>query len=108
MMGSGNPPKQLWIRANSGNLPPVMSRPEGKRAYYCQIFNVQVIAMQCPVCHGRNTGKIGANQYYCWHCLLEFSFSPQHEPQVFYIEEDGSLIPTNLESDHKKSSQTYK
>lgn len=49
--------------------------------------------MQCPVCHGRNTGKVGTNQYYCWQCLLEFSFSPQHVPQVFYIEEDGSLVP---------------
>ena len=37
----------------------------------------------CPNCKGKDIGKIGVNQFYCWNCYIEI-----HTHQV---EEDGSL-----------------
>lgn len=41
----------------------------------------------CPVCQGRQIGKIGTENYFCWSCLIEFN---QHR-EAFYVLEDGSL-----------------
>lgn len=56
--------------------------------------------MQCPICRTQDTGKVGTNQYYCWQCLLEFCLSPHSEPRIFYVEEDGSLVPLAEVRDH--------
>ncbi len=42
----------------------------------------------CPLCNSRSVGKIGANQFYCWNCLVEYN----SENQIFEVQEDGSFI----------------
>jgi len=49
--------------------------------------------MTCPVCNGREIGKIGTNQYFCWNCLVEFN----DQEEVFEITEDGSLMNLNAQ-----------
>ncbi|MBE3594405.1 MAG: hypothetical protein IMX04_05145 [Candidatus Carbobacillus altaicus] len=44
----------------------------------------------CPNCKGKNIGKIGTNQYYCWDCFIELSVKGDHL-SVYEVEEDGSL-----------------
>ena len=53
----------------------------------------KVFLMNCPVCNGREIGKIGTSQYFCWNCLVEFN----DQEQVFEISEDGSLVNLNDE-----------
>ncbi|MCD8511662.1 MAG: DUF2797 domain-containing protein [Bacillus sp. (in: Bacteria)] len=46
--------------------------------------------MRCPNCKGKDIGKIGTNQYYCWNCFIELSIKDDR----FYlhqVEPDGSL-----------------
>lgn len=45
----------------------------------------------CPNCKGKNIGKIGSQQYYCWNCFIELSISDQNELAVHQVEVDGSL-----------------
>ncbi|WAH38503.1 hypothetical protein [Alicyclobacillus dauci] len=47
--------------------------------------------MRCPNCTSRDIGKIGANQYYCWSCFVEFNVSGE-EVRVYDVAEDGSLV----------------
>lgn len=47
--------------------------------------------MRCPHCNCRDIGKIGANQFYCWGCFIEFSVSGE-EVRVYEVAEDGSLV----------------
>ncbi len=49
--------------------------------------------MQCPICRSKQTGKVGADQYFCWSCFVEFSTRGQGE--VYEISEDGSLLAFN-------------
>lgn len=44
----------------------------------------------CPVCGQRGIGKVGADQYYCWDCCLEFVLRNQ-ELKAYQVEVDGSL-----------------
>ncbi|MDK2820143.1 MAG: hypothetical protein PWP31_108 [Clostridia bacterium] len=41
----------------------------------------------CPHCGSRSVGRIGAEQYYCWDCFVEFN----DNEQIFNIAEDGTL-----------------
>ncbi|ACB85355.1 hypothetical protein [Natranaerobius thermophilus] len=45
----------------------------------------------CPVCNRVDIGKVGANQYYCWHCCIEFSMTGKHRYRLYSIEDDGTL-----------------
>lgn len=46
--------------------------------------------VSCPVCAKRAVGKVGADQYYCWNCCVEFVLrGPQ--VTVFNVQPDGSL-----------------
>ena len=47
--------------------------------------------MRCPHCNCRDIGKIGANQFYCWGCFMEFNVTGE-EVRVYEVAEDGSLI----------------
>lgn len=47
--------------------------------------------MNCPVCGGRATGKVGASHYYCWDCCVEYRIDKEGI-QVFDIDEEGSLV----------------
>lgn len=53
--------------------------------------------MQCPICRGNQTGKVGANQYYCWSCFVEFSTKGQGE--IYEISEDGNLLSVDAVAD---------
>jgi late competence protein required for DNA uptake (superfamily II DNA/RNA helicase) len=46
--------------------------------------------MRCPNCKGKELGKIGVNQYYCWNCFIELSVT-KDKMLVHQVEEDGSL-----------------
>lgn len=47
--------------------------------------------MNCPVCGGKATGKIGVEQYYCWDCCLEYRKNKEGV-QIYEVAEDGSLV----------------
>jgi len=56
--------------------------------------------MICPVCGGRQLGKVGVEQYYCWNCCIEFN-SNTDKVVVYDLDEDGTLVAWedfNLES----------
>lgn len=46
--------------------------------------------MNCPVCGGKTTGKVGMDQYYCWDCCVEFRHIKEGV-QIYELAEDGSL-----------------
>lgn len=50
--------------------------------------------LSCPNCKGKDIGKIGTSQYYCWDCFIEFAVT-NHGIDVFQVEEDGSLSSLN-------------
>lgn len=46
---------------------------------------------RCPQCNGRDIGKIGNNQFYCWNCYMEFALVGD-EVKIYHVDEDGSLV----------------
>ncbi|HLR08291.1 MAG TPA: hypothetical protein VK136_03375 [Bacillota bacterium] len=46
--------------------------------------------LQCPNCDGKDIGKIGAQQYYCWNCFIEISVF-HNKLTIHQVEADGSL-----------------
>ncbi|SDK52185.1 hypothetical protein [Sediminibacillus albus] len=50
--------------------------------------------MHCPNCKGRNIGKIGNQQYYCWNCFIELSLLGE-VMDLHQVEPDGSLSSLN-------------
>ena len=44
----------------------------------------------CPVCGRRAIGKVGAEQYYCWDCCVEFRLGDENI-SIFNVELDGTL-----------------
>lgn len=44
--------------------------------------------VNCPVCGGREVGKINIDQYYCWNCFVEYD----GHNRIYQVEEDGSLV----------------
>ncbi|MCQ6273582.1 hypothetical protein JMM81_01155 [Bacillus sp. V3B] len=46
--------------------------------------------LKCPNCQGKDIGKIGINQYYCWNCFIELTIS-NDLILTHQVEEDGSL-----------------
>jgi len=44
----------------------------------------------CPVCARRAVGKVGADQFYCWDCCVEFVVRGPRVT-IFNVEPDGSL-----------------
>lgn len=57
---------------------------------FCSLVK-ETETMRCPHCNCRDIGKIGANQFYCWGCFMEFSVTGE-EVRVYEVAEDGSLI----------------
>ncbi|RIV28582.1 hypothetical protein D2Q93_02155 [Alicyclobacillaceae bacterium I2511] len=47
--------------------------------------------MRCPHCNSRDFGKIGANQFYCWGCFMEFNVTGE-DVRIYEVAEDGSLV----------------
>lgn len=50
--------------------------------------------MRCPNCHGKDIGKIGASQYYCWNCFIEMTVQ-NNKLTIHQVEADGSLSSLN-------------
>ncbi len=46
--------------------------------------------LKCPVCGQRSIGKVGADQYYCWDCCVEFIKNGQ-TTDIYNVEQDGTL-----------------
>jgi len=50
--------------------------------------------LPCPACGGRQVGKIGTDQYYCWNCFVEFD---THN-RFYQVAEDGQLVSLGNDS----------
>ncbi|WP_071934035.1 hypothetical protein [Thermosinus carboxydivorans] len=48
----------------------------------------------CPVCGQRTIGKVGADQYYCSECCVEFLIRGENV-KIFNVETDGTLTLYN-------------
>lgn len=48
--------------------------------------------MACPSCGSKLIGKIGARQFYCWACCVEFN-QRGNAFEVFELDQDGGLVP---------------
>ncbi|MFC3039149.1 hypothetical protein ACFOGI_02645 [Virgibacillus xinjiangensis] len=46
--------------------------------------------MRCPNCNGKDLGRIGTQQYYCWTCFIEMAVE-KNRLSVHQVESDGSL-----------------
>lgn len=46
--------------------------------------------MTCPVCGQRGIGKVGAEQFFCWECCVEFIVQGT-DIRIFNVEPDGTL-----------------
>ncbi|CAB1128958.1 conserved protein of unknown function [Candidatus Hydrogenisulfobacillus filiaventi] len=44
----------------------------------------------CPACRGRNVGRVGTGQYYCWDCCIEFNWG-NRGVRLYRVEADGEL-----------------
>ncbi|TWH48912.1 hypothetical protein [Sporomusa sp. KB1] len=44
----------------------------------------------CPICGQRDIGKVGADQYYCGDCCVEFMIRNQ-DLKIYNVEADGTL-----------------
>ncbi|MCY0881471.1 MAG: hypothetical protein OWS74_05695 [Firmicutes bacterium] len=44
----------------------------------------------CPLCQGRNVGKVGNGQYFCRDCFIEFALSAKGL-RLYRVEADGEL-----------------
>lgn len=49
--------------------------------------------MNCPNCNSRSTGRVGAEQFYCWDCCVEFRLA-RGAVRVYHVDADGELIAT--------------
>lgn len=50
--------------------------------------------LKCPVCGQRSIGKVGADQYFCWDCCVEFVINGQ-TTDIYNVEPDGTLSQFN-------------
>jgi ribosomal protein L37AE/L43A len=58
----------------------------------------------CPNCKSKEIGKIGASQYYCWGCYIEFTVADDQIVDIYQVEEDGSISSLNdLFEEHLKA-----
>ncbi|WP_010531082.1 hypothetical protein [Lentibacillus jeotgali] len=44
----------------------------------------------CPNCRGKDIGKIGSQQFYCWNCFIELTVINE-KLAIHQVEADGSL-----------------
>lgn len=47
--------------------------------------------MKCPMCGGLQTGKVGADQWFCWNCTVEWNVK-RGRLSLYEVTEDGSLL----------------
>ena len=54
----------------------------------------------CPICSNKRAiGKVGAEQYFCWDCCVEFVVRGD-VTTVFNVQPDGTLVPYFEQADH--------
>ena len=46
---------------------------------------------RCPGCHGKNVGKVGSGQFYCWDCCIEYSVTGRGS-RLYEVLPDGELV----------------
>lgn len=54
--------------------------------------------MNCPICGGKATGKVGIEQFYCWDCYIEYRIG-KDGVQIYEVAEDGSLVALDPHSE---------
>ncbi|WP_246451828.1 hypothetical protein [Alkalicella caledoniensis] len=55
-------------------------------------------AMLCPVCSGKDIGKVANNQFYCWTCFVVFNVNKGNNiTGVYDVDDEGTLV--SLEDD---------
>lgn len=61
--------------------------------------------MRCPNCGSGSIGRVGAGQYYCWDCCVEFSLTGGGV-RIFHVDAEGELIAQEPEdvSEHAGTS----
>jgi len=52
----------------------------------------------CPLCDGRELGRIGPGQFYCWRCCCELTERPGGA-LIHRLDPDGTLVPMGHSSD---------
>lgn len=62
--------------------------------------------VNCPVCGGNGTGKVGARQYYCHDCFLEFGFTKKGV-EVYRLDFEGGLILVPPDERDRLQAQGY-
>ncbi|WP_407269541.1 hypothetical protein [Radiobacillus sp. PE A8.2] len=61
--------------------------------------------MHCPNCKGKDIGKIGNQQFYCWTCFIELSVM-DGALDMHQVEPDGTLSSLNdLFSEEERKPQ---
>jgi len=61
----------------------------------------------CPNCGARGVGRVGAGQYYCWECCVEFRAGKKGW-LVYKVQDDGSLLavePREPSADEQVAAQ---
>lgn len=48
--------------------------------------------MQCPVCGGHATGRIGNHEWYCWDCCIEFLQAENGRVDCFVLDAEGNRV----------------
>lgn len=60
--------------------------------------------LRCPNCRSHDLGRLGGNQFYCWHCFVELSVENDRIVSISQVEEDGTLTSLDdlfLENDQQ-------
>jgi hypothetical protein len=52
--------------------------------------------MTCPICGGRDLGRIAPDHYYCWNCFVEVAVEGG-EARAFTVDLEGVLTPVGAE-----------
>ncbi|HVB08934.1 MAG TPA: hypothetical protein VNM16_01040 [Bacillota bacterium] len=52
--------------------------------------------MTCPICGGRDLGRIAPDHYYCWNCFVEVAHEAG-ELRAFSVDLDGVLTPVGAD-----------
>jgi len=61
----------------------------------------------CPSCGRRSIGKVGAGQYYCWECCVEFCVNGP-DIKIFSVEVDGTLTANAILGQYVATIQLQK
>ncbi len=48
--------------------------------------------LTCPLCGGRDVGRIAPEHYYCWNCFVELALEGG-EVRAFNVDLEGMLTP---------------